>query len=134
MPIKGRVVSVHNGVAEVCIIREAGTCGTCATCPKKIVMQGVIKVASIKGVRPGKCVILSTNATWFRKHWIILTVTAFICGILIAEGISALMPLATFEERYVILGGIVFSMIVLFISLLKKPRYPLKIERTEEGL
>ena len=133
MQIRGKVVSISGDVAEVCIIRENTACGSCSTCPKKMGIRDIIKVAVIKGIQAGQEVVLCDNINWFSKNKIMLVLGAFVLGIILTEATSTVVSFGTNRGGTDLLVGGILTAIVLIISWIKKPQYHFRIERIEGG-
>lgn len=133
MQIRGRVVSISENVAEVCILREHTTCGSCSACPKKMGVSDITRVAVIEGIQIGQAVILRDNIPWLSKHRALVILAAFILGIGATEAVSAVAPLGSFRGKLGLLAGGMLTLIALIISWVKKPRYLFRIEHIQEG-
>ncbi len=133
MQIRGKIVSISGDEIEVCIIRENTACGSCSTCPKKMGIRDIVKVAAIKGVQIGQEVALCDNKNWFIKNKVVFAVIAFVLGIIMAEGISTVVSFGQYREEVDLLGGMILTIILLIVSWIKKPRYLLRIERIGGG-
>ncbi|MDE2216618.1 MAG: SoxR reducing system RseC family protein [Planctomycetota bacterium] len=133
MQIRGKIVSISGDEIEVCIIRENTTCGSCSTCPKKMGIRDIVKVAAIKEVQIGQEVVLCDNKNWFIKNKVVFAVIAFVLGIIMAEGISTVVSFGQYREEADLLGGMILTIILLIVSRIRKPRYLLRIERVEGG-
>ena len=127
MQIRGKVVSISDDFAEVCIIRENTACGSCSTCLKKMGVRDITKVAAIKGIQIGQEVVLRDNITWFIKNRIMLVLVAFVLGIIVTEAASAVVSFGTYRGGIDLLVGGMLSLIVLVVSWVKKPRYLFRI-------
>jgi len=127
MQIRGKVVSISGDVAEVCIIRENTACGNCSTCLKKMGVRDITKVAAIKGIQIGQEVVLRDNINWFFKNRIMLVLVAFVLGIIVTEASSVIVSFGTYRGGIDLLVGGIFTLIVLVVSLVKKPRYLFRI-------
>lgn len=133
MQIRGRVLSISGNVAEICIIRENTACGSCSTCPKKMGVRNITKVAAIKGIQIGQEVVLRDNITWFFKNRIMLVLVTFVLGIIVTEATSAIISFGTYRGAIDLLVGGILTLIVLVVSWVKKPRYLFRIEQIEGG-
>ncbi|MDO8140575.1 MAG: SoxR reducing system RseC family protein [Candidatus Brocadiales bacterium] len=133
MQIRGKVVSISGGVAEVCIIRENTACGSCSACPKKMGVRDIIKVAAIKGIQIGQVVVLHDNINWFLKNRIMLVLVAFVLGIILTETVATIISFGTYRGGIDLLVGGVLTLIVIVVSWVKKPRYLFRIEQIEGG-
>lgn len=127
MQIRGKVVSITGDVAEVCIIRENTACGSCSTCPKKMGVRDITKVAAVKGIQIGQEVVLRDNISWFIKNRIMLVVVAFVLGIILTEATSASISFGSYRGRMDLLVGGILTLIVLIVSWVRKPRYLFRI-------
>lgn len=133
MQIRGKVVSITGDVAEVCIIRENTACGSCSTCPKKMGVRDITKVAAVKGIQIGQEVVLRDNISWFIKNRIMLVVVAFVLGIILTEATSAIISFGSYRGSMDLLVGGILTLIVLIVSWVRKPRYLFRIEQIEGG-
>ncbi len=133
MQIRGKVVSITGDVAEVCIIRENTACGSCSTCPKKMGVRDITKVAAVKGIQIGQEVVLCDNISWFIKNRIMLVVVAFVLGIILTEAASTIVSFGTYRGGMALLAGGTLTLIVLIVSWIRKPRYLFRIEQIEGG-
>ena len=129
MQIRGKIVSISGDEVAVCIIRENTACGSCSTCPKKMGIRDIVKVAAIKGVQIGQEVVLCDNKNWFVKNNVVVAVIAFVLGMMMAEGISTVISFGQYREEVDLLGGVILTIILLIVSWIKKPGYFLRIER-----
>src|SRR3989304_3666709 len=127
MQIRGKVVSISGDFAEVCIIKENTACGSCSTCLKKMGVRDITKVAAIKGIQIGQEVVLRDNINWFFKNRIMLVLVAFVLGIIVTEASSVIVSFGTYRGGIDLLVGGIFTLIVLVVSLVKKPRYLFRI-------
>ncbi|HHT9144158.1 MAG TPA: SoxR reducing system RseC family protein [Candidatus Wunengus sp. YC61] len=126
-------MSISGDVAEVCIIRENTACGSCSTCPKKMGVRDITKVAAVKGIQIGQEVVLRDNISWFIKNRIMLVVVAFVLGIILTEATSASISFGPYRGRMDLLVGGILTLIVLIVSWVRKPRYLFRIEQIEGG-
>ena len=126
-------MSISGDVAEVCIIRENTACGSCSTCPKKMGVRDITRVAAIKGIQIGQEVVLRDNINWFFKNRIMLVLVAFVLGIILTEAASVIVSFGTYRGDMDLLAGGILTLIVLVVSWVKKPRYLLRIEQIEGG-
>ena len=133
MKIRGRIIAISGNVVEVCIIRENTACGSCSTCPKKMGIRDVIKVAAVKGIQIGQEVVLSDNKTWLSKNKIAFGLIAFVVGIILTETISTIISLSAYRKEIDLLGGGLLTLMVLVILWTKRPRYLLRIDLMEGG-
>ena len=133
MQIRGKVVSISGDVAEVCIIRENTACGSCSTCPKKMGVRDITRVAAITGIQIGQAVGLRDNINWFFKNRIMLVLVAFVLGVILTEAASSIISFGTYSGGMDLLAGGILTLIVLVVSLVKKPRYLFRIEQIEGG-
>src|SRR5574341_1417281 len=99
MKIRGRIIAISGTVAEVCIIRENTASGCCSTCPKKMGIRDVVKVATVNGIQVGQEVVLSNNKTWLSKNKIAFGLIAFVVGIILTESISTIISLSTYRKE-----------------------------------
>jgi len=133
MKIRGRIISISDNTAEVCIIRENTACGSCPTCPKKMGVRDVIKVAAVKDIQIGQEGVLSDTKTWFTRNKIIFGLIAFVVGIILTEAISTIIPLGAYRKEIDLLGGGLLTFIVLVILWTKRPRYLFRIDLMKGG-
>ena len=133
MLIRGKIVSISGDIVEVCIIRENTACVSCSTCPKKMGVRDITKVAAIKGIQIGQEVVLRDNISWFIKNKIMLVVVAFVLGIILTEATSTIVSFGTYRGGMALLVGGILTLIVLIVLWVKKPRYLFKIEQIEGG-
>ncbi|MCF6158515.1 MAG: hypothetical protein E3K32_08055 [wastewater metagenome] len=132
MEIKGKVLSVSHGVADVCIIREGKACGNCSACPKKTGVQDTVQVVAGKGIRVGQEVILRSNKDWFAQNWIMSAVAAFVLGMIVTEAILKVISINIHHTNIDIVGGVILTGVFFCLLWLKKPRYLFRIETKEE--
>ena len=133
MQIRGKVVSISGDFAEVCIIRENTACGSCSTCPKKMGVRDITKVAAIKGIQIGQEVVLRDNITWFLKNRIMLVLVAFVLGIIVTEAAATIVSFGTYRGAIDLLVGGILTLIVLVVSWVKKPRYLFRIVKVGQA-
>ena len=133
MIIKGKVLSISDNVALVCIIRENTACGSCSTCPKKMGVQDTVLVAAIKGIQIGEEVLLCENKNWFGKNKIIFAVIAFVLGIMLVEAISLVASLGNYHMKFDLLGGVILTILVFIISWVKRSQYLFRLESIKGG-
>lgn len=128
MVMRGRVVSISNGVAKVCIIKERTVCGMCSACPKKTGTNESVDVEAIKGTRVGQEVVIRNNRNWLSRHKTMCALVAFISGVMITEALSVIVPFGAHRKEFDLFGGGVFTIIVAIVSWIFRPRYLLRIE------
>jgi hypothetical protein len=128
MEIRGRVISLSNGVAKVCIVKENTTCGECSACPAKMGIRDVVSAEAVKGVLVGDVVVLKDNRSWFVKNNIMLVIAAFVLGVMITEAISAAASFNAYRKEIDLLGGCIAAIIEAIIARFLKPKYYFRIE------
>lgn len=133
MQLRGKIISISGNVAEVCVIRENTACGSCSTCPKKMGIRDIIKVAAVQGIQVGQEVVLHDTKNWLTKNKIALAVFAFVSGIIVTEAISAVVSFGTYRKEIDLLGGGLITIIMLIVLWIKRPRYLFRIELIEGG-
>lgn len=133
MEIRGVVVSIFDGVAEVCVIKEKAACGNCSACPKKAGVSDVIKVAAIEGLGVGQKVVILDAKNWFTRNKIVLILIAFVLGVIISELMSLIAPFGVYRNDVDVFGGCLLTTIVLAVLWMKRSRYPFRIARIEGG-
>lgn len=133
MEIRGKIVSIHGNVAEVCIITENKACGSCSACPKKMGIQDIIRVAAIEGIQVGQEVVVHSNKNWFAKNRWLVIVIAFVLGLIITEAISMVVSFGVHHKNIDILGAGIVTVIVSIIVWMKRPHYLFRIELTRRG-
>ena len=133
MQIRGKIISISDDTAEVCIITENAACGSCPTCPKKMGVRDVIKVAAVKDIQVGQEVVLSDTKNWFTKNKIVFVVIAFVLGIILTETMSTIISLSTYRKEVDLLGGSILTIIALVVSWIKRPRYLFRIDLMKGG-
>lgn len=131
MQIRGKIISISGKVAEVCVIKEDIPCGSCSTCPKKMGVRDVIKVAAINGIRMGQEVVLHDTKNWLTKNKMVFSVLAFVFGIIVTEVISTVLSFGAYHKQVDLLGGGLTMMIMLVVLWLKRPQYLFRIELIE---
>lgn len=129
MEVRGRVVSVSEDIAEVCVLKENVSCGDCSACFKKMGDLESVIVAAIPGLQAGQEIVLSDNKSWFAKNRIVLAVFAFVLGVVAVEGLSVIVSFGGQRQGVDFLGGATATAIVFVVLWVKKPRYLLKIVR-----
>ncbi len=120
--IRGKILSVSGGIAEVCIIKKHGTCESCSTCPKKTGIQDVVKVRTIQGIQVGQEVVLLSKRNLFTRNKIMLAVIAFVFGIIMTEIIASTAALTFYRTEVDILGGCISMFLLLLIVWMKSPK------------
>jgi hypothetical protein len=133
MQIRGRIISISDKVAEVCIIKENTVCGSCAACPKKMGVRDIIKVAAIDGIQIGQEVVLHETKNWLTKNKIVFSLLAFVSGIILAEFISKVISFGAYHEEIDLLGGGLAMIAMRLVLWVKRPRYLFRIELREGG-
>ncbi|HJW85639.1 MAG TPA: SoxR reducing system RseC family protein [Candidatus Brocadiaceae bacterium] len=133
MEIRGTVVSVFHGTAEVCVIKEMAECGDCSACPTKAGVRDVMKVAVTGGLQVGQKVVLRDTKNWFVRNKITLTLIAFVAGVIMSELMSLVTPFGVYRNDADIFGGCLLTTFVLAVLWMKRPRYPFRITRIEGG-
>lgn len=133
MEIRGTVVSIFHGIADICVIKEKAVCGTCSACPKKAGVNDVIKVAVIGGLQVGQKVVLHDTKNWFMRNKITLILIAFVSGVIMSELLSLIAPFGVYKNEVDVFGGCLLTTIVLAVLWMKRSRYPFRIERIEGG-
>lgn len=133
MQIRGKILSISGKVAEVCVIKENPVCESCATCPKKMGVRDIIKVAAIDGIQIGQEVVLHDTKNWLTKNTMIFSLLAFISGIILTELISKIISFSTYHKEIDLLGGGLATVILLVVLWVKKPRYLFRIDLIEGG-
>lgn len=131
MQIRGKIVSVSGDIAEVCVIKENTVCGSCSSCPKKIGVRDVVKVAATKGMLVDNEVVLCENTNWVIKNRIIFVLIAFVLGIIMMEAVSKIFSFGAYSGGVDLLGGGILTIIFLVVLWIKRPRFPFRIERVE---
>lgn len=126
-------MSISGDVAEVCIIRENTACGSCSECSKKMGGGDIVKVAAINGIQIGQEVVLQRNTNWFLKNRIMIALIAFVLGVILTETAAAIMSFDTRSGGIDIISGGIFTLIVIVVSSVKKPKYLFRIAPTEMG-
>jgi hypothetical protein len=132
MRLSGKIVAISGNEADVCLIEEKKVCESCSTCPKKMGVHDVIKVASIKGILIGQEIVLCDTISWFTKNRILLVVSAFVFGIIIAEAIATNIPFGAYRRAIDFTIGGMFAAVIYAISWFKKPKYLFRIEQISE--
>lgn len=133
MQIRGKVISISGSVAEVCIIKENTACESCATCPKKMGVRNIIKVAVIDGIQIGQEVVLRDTKNWLTKHKIVFSLLAFVSGIILTEFISKIISFGAYHKEIDLLGGGLAMTVMLIVLWVRRPRYLFRIELKEGG-
>lgn len=133
MQIRGKILSISGDVAEICIIRENTACGSCSDCSKKMGVGDIMKVAVINGIQIGQVVVLRRNINWFFKNRIMLVLIAFVLGIIVTETAAAIISFDTYRGGIGMIVGGIFTLIVIVVLLVKKPKYLFRIAQTEMG-
>lgn len=132
MRLSGKIVAISDNEADVCLIEEKKACESCSTCPKKMGVHDVIKVASVKGIHIGQEIVLCDTISWFTKNRILLAVCAFVCGIIIAEAIATIISFGAYRRAIDFTIGGILAAAVYSVSWFKKPKYLFRIEQTSE--
>lgn len=133
MEIRGAVVSIIGGVADICVIKEKVECGNCSACPKKAGVGDVVKVSAIKGLRVGQTVLLIDAKNWFMRNKIALILIAFVLGVIMSESVSLIAPFGVYRNEMDMFGGCLLTTIVLVVLWMKRSRYPFRIAKIEGG-
>lgn len=131
MQIRGKIISISDNVAAVCIIRENTACGSCSACLKKMGIQDIIKVAAINGIRTGQEVVLHDTKNWFTKNKILFALLAFVSGIIVTELLSKIISFDAYHKQVALSGGGLTMMIMLVVLWVRRPRYLFRIELME---
>ncbi len=132
MRLSGKIVAISGNEAEVCLIEGKKACESCSTCPKKMGVHDVIKVASVKGILIGQEIVLCDTISWFTKNRILLAVSAFVFGVIIAEAIAAIIPYGAYRRAIDFTLGGILAAGVYSISWFKKPKYLFRIEQISD--
>ncbi len=132
MRLSGKIVAISGNEAEVCLREEKKACESCSTCPKKLGVYDVIKVASVKGIFMGQEIVLCDTISWFTKNRILLVVSAFIFGIIIAEAIATIIPFGAYRRAIDFTIGGILAAGVYSILWFIKPKYLFRIEQISE--
>ena len=125
------MVSIFDGVAEVCVIQEKAVCGDCSACPTKAGVSDVMKVAVVGGLQVGQKVVLRDTKNWFVRNKITLTLIAFVAGVIMSELMSLITPFGVCKNDADLFGGCLLATIVLAVLWIKRPRYPFRIAGIE---
>lgn len=133
MQIRGKVVFISGKVAEVCIIKENTACGSCATCPKKMGVRDIIKVAAIDGIQIGQEVVLHDTKNWFTRHKVVFSLLAFVSGCMLTEFMSKVISFGAYHKEIDLLGGGLAMTVMLIVLWVMRPRYLFRIELKEGG-
>ena len=133
MEIRGTVVSIFHGTAEVCVIKEKAVCGDCTACPAKVGVRDVMQVAVTMGLQVGQKVVLHDTKNWFVRNKITFTLIAFVVGVIMSELMSLIIPFGVYRNDADVFGGCLLTTIVLTVLWMKRPRYPFRITRIEGG-
>ncbi|CAG0943009.1 hypothetical protein BROC_02093 [Candidatus Brocadiaceae bacterium] len=135
MQIRGKIISISDNVAEVCIIRENTACGSCSACPKKIGIRDIIKVATIAGIQIGQEVVLHDTKNWFTKNKIVFALLAFVSGTIMTELLSKIISFGAYHIQVGLFGGGLTMVMMMVVLCVRRPRYLFKINRIklEEG-
>ncbi len=126
--LRGKIVSVSGDIAEVCIDKEDVKCEGCSACPKKMGVQNIVKVHTIKGIQIGQEVVLLDNKNLFMKNKIMFVVIAFISGIIVTEVITSTMAFNIYKKEVDILGGCISMFIMFLVLWIKRPKYLFRIK------
>lgn len=124
----GRIVSVSEECAEVCIVDTQGACSNCSSCPKKTGTKDIIKVAALNNVKVGQLVILRDNRNWINKNKIISSIGGFIFGVILSEVFSKITAFRTYRSEYDFIGGGIMVVIMIILIKITKPNYCLRME------
>ena len=133
MEIRGTVVSIFHGIADICVIKEKAACGDCSACPTKSGVSDVMKVAAIEGLQVGQRVVLRDAKNWFMRNKITLILIAFVAGVIMSELMSLIAPFGVYRNDADVFGGCLLTTIVLAVLWMKRSRYPFRIARIEGG-
>ena len=133
MEIRGNVVSIFHGIADICVIKEKAVCGDCTACPAKAGVSDVMKVAVTEGLQVGQRVVLHDTKNWFVRNKITFTLIAFVVGVIMSELMSLIIPFGVYRNDADVFGGCLLTMIVLAVLWMKRSRYPFRIARIEGG-
>lgn len=117
----------------MCIIKENTACGSCATCPKKMGVRDIIKVAAIDGIQIGQEVVLCDTKNWFTKNKIVFSLLAFVSGIILTEFISKIISFGAYHKEIDLLGGGLAMIVMLVVLWGRRPQYFFRIDLSEGG-
>ncbi|GJQ48103.1 hypothetical protein KsCSTR_32240 [Candidatus Kuenenia stuttgartiensis] len=124
----GRIVSLSEECAEVCIVDTQSACSNCSSCPKKTGTKDIIKVAGLNKVKAGQLVILRDNRNWINKNKIISLIGGFIFGVILSEVFSKIIVFRTYRSEYDFIGGGIMVVIMIILIKITKPNYCLRME------
>lgn len=133
MQLRGKIISISCGVAEVCIIREKTACENCSACPKKIGIHDSITVAAINGIQIGQEVVLRDARNWFTKNKMVSVLLAFVLGIILTDAISSVVSFGHYRTEIDLFSGGLITIITVLVLWIKRPRYLFKIALAERG-
>lgn len=133
MQIRGKIISISDNVAAVCVIEEKTACGSCSACPKKMGIQDIINVAAINGIQTGQEVVLHDTKNWFTKNKIVFILLAFVSGIIVTELLSKIILFGAYHKQIDLSGGGLTMAIMLVVLWVRRPRYLFRIELMEGG-
>ena len=133
MQIRGKIISISDNVAVVCVIGEKTACGSCSSCPKKMGIQDIINVAAINGIQTGQEVVLHDTKNWFTKNKIVFALLAFVSGIIATELLSKIISFGAYHKQIDLSGGGLTMAIMLVVLWVRRPRYLFRIELMEGG-
>lgn len=133
MQIRGKIISISDNVAAVCVIRENTACGSCSACPKKMGIQDIIKVAAINGIQTGQEVVLHDTKNWFTKNKTVFALLAFVSGIIVTELLSKIISFGAYHKQVDLSGGGLTMAIMLVVLWVRRTRYLFRIELREGG-
>lgn len=129
MQIRGKIISISDNVAEVCVIRENTACGSCSACPKKMGIQDIIKVATIAGIQIGQEVVLHDTKNWFTKNKVVFALLAFVSGTIVTELLSKIVSFGAYHKQVDLSGGGLTMVIMSVVLWVRRPRYLFRINR-----
>lgn len=128
----GKIVSLSEECAEVCIVETEKSCGNCSACPVKNRPEDIIKVSPVKNAKIGQFVFLHDDRNWINKNKATALIGGFISGVIIAEALSKIVSFGAYRPEYDFIGGGIMVVIMMFLIKATKPNYFFRMELTGE--
>ncbi len=112
-------------------MKEPVECGSCSTCPKKMGVRDIIKVAALHGIQVGQEVMLEDTTNWFTRNKILFALLSFVAGIIWTELLTMIISFGAYHTAADLFGGGLTMMALLIVLWIKRQKYLFRIKMIE---